>query len=141
MTKKDNFDGVLNGFVVLLAIILVVLIGVDNANNKLSPEEKLVSKIKFEFEELEYVCSTGFGKDSPRTYEAIVNKMMEKFSDDLKFYNFELINLEVDGVKSGVIAEYSKDKFLVITNELVPGAIYSGPAALFFTESRPQTIK
>lgn len=141
MTKRDNFDGVLNGFVVLLAIILVVLVGVDNANNKPSPEEKLVSKIKFEFEELEYVCSNGFGKAEMRSYESIVNKMMEKFSDDLKFYNLEIINLEVDGVKSGVIAEYSKDKFLVITNESVPGATYSGPAALFFTTNRPQTIK
>lgn len=140
MTKKDNFDGVLNCFVVLLAIILVVLIGVDNANNKVSPEEKLVNKIKFEFEEFEYVCSNGFGKAESRSYESIVNKMMEEF-DDFKFYNLELVNLEIDGVKSGVIAEYSKDKFLVITNELVPGAVYSGPAALFFTQNRPQTIK
>ena len=138
-------DRITNILTIVIMVILLCLLGTGLKSCKASmtkePTESEIRESLVSRFELAENQSSSFGRRTPRSYEAIVNKVMEEFCE-LEFHSLEKETLEVEGITSGVVAEYFPGHWVLITNELCPGAeAYSGPAAMLFTTTQPKNAQ
>ena len=137
-------DKITNILTIVIMVVLLCLLGTGLKSCKASmtkepTENEIRERLVSRFELAE--DSSSFGRRTFRTYEAIVNKVMEEF-EELEFHSLEKESLEVEGITSGVVAEYYEGYYVVITNELCPKAeAYSGPAAMLFTTIPPKNVQ
>lgn len=138
-------DRITNILTIVIMVILLCLLGTGLKSCKASmtkePTENEIRESLVSRFELAENQSGSFGRRVPRSYEAIVNKVMEEFCE-LEFHSLEKEFLEVEGITSGVVAEYYEGHWVIITDELCPEAdAFSGPAAMMFTTTSPKSAQ
>lgn len=124
---EDIMKWYMKAMLFMLALLIVLIIGAiyEYADEEVHRLEERVIVSRFE------------SLSSKETYEGVANTFIDRWYGDLEFKNLEIEDLEIEGVKSGVVAQIEEGKYVVITNQVIPGAHHSGPAALFFTEQEP----
>lgn len=124
---EDIMKWYMKAMLFMLALLIVLIIGAvcEYTDAELNRLEERVIVDRFE------------SLSKKETYEGVANTFIDRWYGDLEFKNLEIEGLEIEGVKSGVVAQIEEGKYMVITNQVIPEAYHSGPAALFFSEQEP----